>query len=161
MDRVISEFRETINRATQRLLSISDEQSQQAAEEGKWSPKQIIGHLIDSASNNHQRFVRAQFKDDLVFQGYDQEGWVRVQRYDEESWPMLVQLWSAYNLHLAHIMAHASEENRTRLRHEHNLDQIAWQTVDVDEPVTLEYFMRDYIGHLENHLRQVLDAVEH
>src|SRR3954451_6077126 len=133
MARVISDFRETVDNATGRLLSISDEQSQLASEEGKWSPKQIIGHLIDSASNNYQRFVRAQFKDDLVFQGYDQEDWVRVQRYDEEPWSMLVQLWSAYNLHLAHVMAKASDENRTRLRDEHNLDQIAWQTVPTTE----------------------------
>jgi hypothetical protein len=161
MDRVISDFRETIEDATRRLLSISDEQSQRASGDEKWSPKQIIGHLIDSASNNHQRFVRAQFKDDLVFQGYDQEEWVRVQRYDEEPWTLLVQLWTAYNLHLAHVMAKASDESRARLRHEHNLDQIAWQPVATTEPVTLEYFMRDYIGHLENHLKQVFAAVEY
>jgi hypothetical protein len=160
MDRVISDFRETVENATRRLLSISDEQSQLASGEGKWSPKQIIGHLIDSASNNHQRFVRAQFKDDLVFQGYDQEEWVRVQRYDEEPWALLVQLWSAYNLHLAHVMEKASDQNRSRLRHEHNLDQIAWQTVANTEPATLEYFMQDYIGHLKNHLKQVFAAVE-
>jgi hypothetical protein len=161
MDRVISDFRETIEDATRRLLSISDEQSQRASGDEKWSPKQIIGHLIDSASNNHQRFVRAQFKDDLVFQGYDQEEWVRVQRYDEEPWTLLVQLWTAYNLHLAHVMAKASDESRARLRHEHNLDQIAWQPVATTEPVTLEYFMQDYIGHLENHLKQVFAAVEY
>ena len=49
-----------------------------------------LGHLIDSAVNNHARFVRAQLQDDLVFPGYDQDGWVRVQRYDERSWPALV-----------------------------------------------------------------------
>jgi len=64
-----------------RLLEIPEQQSAIARSEDKWSPKEIIGHLIDSASNNHQRFVRAQFTDELIFAGYEQEGWVRVQDY--------------------------------------------------------------------------------
>ena len=160
MEKELEDFKETIESAAARLLLISDEQSRKAKDEGKWSPKQIIGHLIDSASNNHHRFVVAQLKDDLVFPGYAQEEWVRVQRYDQEPWPLLVQLWKTYNLHLLHVMANVPEGARRKLRSEHTLDQIAWQRVDAAEPVTLEYFMRDYIGHLKNHLRQVFAAVE-
>ena len=65
----VDEFRETIDQATNRLLLIPNERSAIPNAEGKWSPKQIVGHLIDSAANNHQRFVRAQFGDDLVFPG--------------------------------------------------------------------------------------------
>ncbi|HEX9422435.1 MAG TPA: hypothetical protein VF899_04280, partial [Pyrinomonadaceae bacterium] len=76
MQEFLDGFRQTINTALEQLLKISAEQSQLPRAAGKWSPKEIIGHLIDSASNNHQRFVRAQFSDDLIFAGYEQEGWV-------------------------------------------------------------------------------------
>jgi hypothetical protein len=82
---------------------------------------------------------------------------VRVQGYAEESWPLLVHLWRAYNLHLAHMVARIPEETLKKPRAEHNLDVIGWQTVSPTQSVTLEYFIRDYIGHLKNHLRQVFD----
>ncbi|HEX8846466.1 MAG TPA: DinB family protein [Pyrinomonadaceae bacterium] len=157
MKELLEDFRETIEKAAARLLLITEEESERARAEGKWSAKEVIGHLIDSASNNHQRFVRAQFQEDLVFQGYQQDDWVRAQRYNHEPWPLLVQLWKSYNLHLLHLMAVTPEDARKRPRAKHNLYQIAWEQVPEDEPATLEYFMRDYIGHLKNHLRQVLN----
>src|SRR2546429_4578523 len=156
----VEDFRQTIERATERLIQISEAQSSIPRAAGKWSPKEIIGHLIDSASNNHQRFVRAQFSDDLVFQGYEQEQWVRVQVYNDEPWMLLVQLWRHYNLHLVHVMASMTENARTKLRARHSLEQIAWQTVAEHQPVTLEYLMRDYVDHLRNHLDQVFNAVD-
>ncbi|MCB0841112.1 MAG: DinB family protein, partial [Bacteroidetes bacterium] len=68
---------------------------------GKWSSKEILGHLIDSAANNHRRFVQAAYQDDFVFDGYDQDKWVAVQRYNEVPWIFLLDLWKSYNLHLA------------------------------------------------------------
>ncbi len=159
MEDLLSDFGHTIEATSRRLLQISEEQSETPRADGKWSPKQIIGHLIDSASNNHQRFVRAQFSDDLVFPGYQQEEWVRAQRYDEESWEHLVQLWKFYNMHLLHLMSVVPKAVLTRLRSKHNLPQTAWQTVAENHPVTLEYFMRDYVEHLKNHLRQILPSV--
>jgi len=154
----IDAFRQTIDHASERLLQISEEQSKIARAAGKWSPKEIVGHLIDSAANNHQRFVRAQFTDELVFPGYEQVEWVRVQRYQDREWPQLVELWRLYNLHLAHVMSAIPEEARTKSRARHNLHQLAWQTVDQRVPVTLEYFMRDYVGHLQHHLDQIFLA---
>jgi hypothetical protein len=121
-----------------------------------WTPKQIVGHLIDSAANNHRRFVLGQFTDDLVFDGYAQEDWVRAQAYDRADWETLVALWRSYNLHLAHMMAHAPEEVLQRERAAHTLDRIAFKTVALDRPATLEYLMRDYVVHLKHHLRQIL-----
>lgn len=158
MQNFLDDFRETIETAEKRLLSISEQQSQISRSEGKWSPKEIIGHLIDSASNNHQRFVRAQFNDDLAFSGYEQEEWVRVQGYNQEPWQQLVQLWKLYNLHLLHLMSLVPEQMRTKPRTTHNLDQIAWKSVARNETVTLDYFMRDYVAHMKNHLRQITDT---
>ena len=153
---LLADFRGTIERSTERLLLISEEQSLTSKVAGKWVPREVIGHLVDSAANNHQRFVRSQFTDDLVFVGYQQEDWVRSQRYRDEPWSQLVNLWRYYNLHLLHIMAGVPETSRTKLRQRHNLDQIAWETVKESEPVTLDFFMRDYVGHLKHHLSQIL-----
>lgn len=157
MQSFLDDFRETIESAEKRLLSISEAQSQTPPSPGKWSAKEIIGHLIDSAANNHQRFVRAQLTDELVFSGYQQEDWVRVQAYNQEPWQQLVQLWKHYNLHLMHVMSVVPEQARTVPRSTHNLDQIAWKTIAKNETVTLDYFMRDYVAHLKIHLAQILD----
>jgi hypothetical protein len=149
-------FGNTIDLASARLLEISDEQSAKPRSEGKWSPREIIGHLIDSAANNHQRFVRAQFSDELVFAGYEQENWVEVQKYQQRSWRELVQLWQLYNQHILHIMTVTPEETRMKLRYKHNLHVIASDAIKESEPVTLDYFMRDYVEHLRKHLGQIL-----
>jgi hypothetical protein len=156
MENFLNDFRQTIKAASDQLLRISPEKSEVPRAIGKWSPKEIIGHLIDSASNNHQRFVRAQFTDDLVFVGYEQEGWVRVQDYQNEDWAELVQLWRLYNQHILHLMSLVPEETRMKLRYKHNLHQIASDSLSENEPVTLDWFMRDYVEHMKKHLRQIL-----
>ena len=158
MQTFLEDFRQTIESSTERLLELSASESQTPRAQDKWSPREIVGHLIDSAANNHQRFVRAQFTDDLVFSGYQQEEWVSLQKYHQESWDQLVQLWKHYNLHLLHVMQSTPSEQLTKLRTKHNLHELAWQPVAVDQATTLEYFMRDYVGHLKHHLRQILGA---
>ena len=157
MQDFLIDFRKTIADSTPRLLAIAEKQSGMPRRAGKWSPKQVIGHLIDSAANNHIRFVKAQMGDHLDFPGYEQEDWVRLQEYNREPWKDLVQLWSYYNLHLIHLMSVIPEETLKMSRTKHSLHRIAWQTVPEDQPVTLEYFMRDYVEHMKNHLRQILD----
>jgi hypothetical protein len=153
---VETELRDAVDAATPRLLAISEAASAKPRTAGKWSPREIIGHLVDSASHNHQRFVRARFQDDLVFTGYEQESWVASQRYRDAPWEDLVLLWRLYNLHIARVMEAAPAPLRHELRARHNLHEIAWKTVPQDEPTTLEYLMRDYVGHLEHHLAQIL-----
>lgn len=152
----LEDFRQTLDDAAQRLLMFSDADATMRPAPDKWSKKEIVGHLLDSAANNHARFVRAQLQDDLVFPGYDQEAWVRVQRCQNRRWVDLVRAWHAYNHQIANIMEAADQEELTRLRARHNLHELAWQTVPVSEPATLDYFMRDYVGHLKHHLEQVL-----
>jgi hypothetical protein len=150
----LRDFEETIRRASARLKEISAAESTKSSN-GEWSRREILGHLIDSAANNHQRFVRAQFKDDLVFPGYEQEQWVSSQRYNDEPWPDLIELWRAYNLHLVHVVAHIPEDVLTRQRDKHSLAQIAFNSVDQNAPATLEYLIRDYLDHLKHHLDQI------
>jgi len=152
----LDDFRRTIDRAAERLLTVSDADAGRTPAPGKWSKKEIIGHLIDSAANNHGRFVRAQLQEDLVFPGYDQDAWVRVEAYQDRPWANLVRFWQVFNHHIAAVMEAAEPRALTQPRARHNLDQLAWRTIDTTQPATLEYFMRDYVGHLKHHLRQAL-----
>lgn len=149
------ELRCTVVQAATVLRRASAETAAQPGRPGKWSAKQIIGHLIDSASNNHQRFIRAQDRDDLCFDGYDQEAWVERQHYQDAPWPELIDLWESFNLHLARVMEQVPDEVRFAERTRHNLDRLAWRAVPADRPATLDYFMRDYVEHLKHHLRQI------
>ena len=151
-------LRHVLDSAEPKLRAIPDEASSRRPAPGKWSPREIIGHLVDSASNNHQRFVRATWQEDLVFPGYAQDDWVALQDYQNASWGELLTLWASFNRHMARLMSAIPESVRTRKRTSHNLDQLAWQPVPASQPVTLDYFMDDYVGHLEHHLRQVLGA---
>src|SRR5690242_5356063 len=92
----------TVERARCVLEAISEESAGARRIPEGWSSKEIVGHLIDSAANNHQRFVRAALEGALVWPGYDQNGWVRVQAYQQASWPQLIESWSALNRLLAH-----------------------------------------------------------
>ncbi len=150
----IDELRCALDDATPRLLALGEASARRPSAD-HWSPREIIGHLVDSASNNHQRFVRAQFQDDLVFPGYAQDDWVRVGRYQEAPWEELVALWRTFNLQIARVMEGASEQARLRPRLPHNLDQIGFVTVPADQPATLDHLMHDYVTHLKHHLRQI------
>ncbi|MEN3329800.1 MAG: hypothetical protein V7638_4607 [Acidobacteriota bacterium] len=151
----LDEFRDTIVSTKARLSDMSEAESRQKSSPNDWSPAEVLGHLIDSAANNHQRFVRAQFTDDLVFSGYEQNQWVSSQKYSDESWPEVIQLWSAYNLHLLHVASVIPEDVLTKARTPHTLDQIAFNLVDKNDPATLEYLIRDYVDHLRHHLDQI------
>jgi hypothetical protein len=152
------ELRETVEEATPILLGIDASLAGRRPAPDAWCAKEILGHLVDSASNNHQRFVRVEVSDELVFPGYDQEAWVARQRYADAGWTELVALWRSYNLHLARVIEAIPPAARRVARRRHNLDEIAWQVVAKSEPVTLEYFLADYVGHLKHHLRQLLRA---
>lgn len=154
--RCATRLHEVIAASEPQLRALNDAQTTRRPAPGKWSPRQILGHLIDSASNNHQRFVRAAWQDDLVFPGYEQDDWVELQDYQRAPWGELVSLWAAFNRHIARVMTAIPESARTRARARHNLDEIAWRAVPAAEPATLDYFMTDYVDHLEHHLSQIL-----
>jgi hypothetical protein len=156
MSEYVLELRNAIKKAAPLLRNIGDEASRKPPRPGKWSPREVIGHLIDSASNNHQRFVRALFQDDLVFPGYDQDAWVAVQAYRDAPWNELIELCMLFNLQIARLMEAIPEHERRKRRARHNLDVLAWKTIPREQPATLDYFMADYVGHFKHHLNQVV-----
>jgi len=127
--------------------------------EGAWSPKEILGHLIDSACVNMERFLRAQCKDDLVFEGYDHERWVHIQHYNDADWEELVTLWASLNMHICHIVKMINPERLDAPRARHTLDAICHRAFPGDEPGTLRFLIEDYFAHLEHHLRQIMGDV--
>jgi hypothetical protein len=128
-----------------RLEAISGREAARRPGVEKWSRKEILGHLIDSASNNHQRFVRGQFAARLDFPNYSQNEWNAAQRYQEEPWDLLVRLWVAYNRHLAHVIAGITPEAAAHL----------CVIGEGSPPVTLGALAEDYIRHLLHHLAQI------
>jgi hypothetical protein len=138
-----------------RLELLDDADASRRPAPGKWSIKEIIGHLIDSASNNHQRFVRARTQDSLVFTGYDQDVWVESQRYGTASWLELLSLWRSYNLHLARVMTMTPAEVRLRQTTAHNFGEIGFRAASSGAAMTLAWLMEDYVEHFKHHMTQI------
>jgi hypothetical protein len=151
----VQELLDTVTQAEAWLRGVAEADAERRPAPGKWCAKEIIGHLIDSAANNHQRFVRGRWQEELVFPGYEQDVWVGVQEYAVAPWPALLNLWVSYNLHLGRVMRSMPPEIRLRERHRHNFDQLAWRPVAQGTPTTLDYLMQDYVGHLQHHVRQL------
>ena len=149
-------LRQIIDEVRPQLEALGEKAAAHKSSPDSWSPKEVLGHLIDSAVNNHLRFVRAVRQDNLVFEGYDQDHWVSIQQYQERRWTDLISFWHQYNVHLAHVMRAIPDEVRDRIHTKHNLHKIAMRAVPTYSPISLAYLMRDYVWHLEHHLAQIL-----
>ena len=133
-----------LDAAESALRAIGEELAARPRGEGKWSRKEVLGHLVDSAANNHQRFVRGQAGEPLDRTAYAQEHWVRAQGWADRRWEDVVGLWAAYNRHLAHVIARIPEANS------------ATPVRIGDQDWTLGDVARDYVAHLRHHLDQIL-----
>lgn len=153
------DLKQTVESATPRLIALAASSATPLAP-GKWSPREIIGHLIDSASNNHQRFVRGQLQDELVFPGYAQDDWVRIGGYADASWEDLIALWRSFNLQIARVMEGMTDEIRMRPRARHNFESLGVR-LQPGQAARLEDVMTGYVAHLKHHLSQVFGEQSH
>lgn len=160
---IIHEVQNLIEREEQILLSLSEEVISKRFNHQKRSIKMIVGHLVDSASNNQQRMVRLQYAPRcghsmpntemgmLVFPDYTQDNdlWINIQDYQHEDWHTLVQLWKYTNLHICQVIRSVDETK---------LDNY-W--IDYEGcRVTLDGMIRGYLGHLNLHIGQIHDLIE-
>lgn len=125
------------------LKGIDDHAFSSRPAEGKWSPKEIIGHLIDSATNNHHRFVRCQFDENPRIL-YAQEAWVSNSYYQQMPGHHLIDFWVMYNRHLLELIRLFPEESleRTCAMGDGSLKNVRW-------------LFEDYVRHLEHHVKQI------
>src|SRR5215470_5233458 len=140
-----SDLGRTVAEAKPLLLKLNNADTSKRPSPAKWSRKEILGHLMDSATNNHQRFVRAAIQGKLVFPGYEQDKLVWLQRFKEMDWGFLVDLWTSYNRFLAHVLtclpARAAKVTCK---------------IGKNKPATLSFIAQDYVDHLKHHLNQIL-----
>jgi len=144
MKDIANEIVQVVDRAAATLRAVTETEAGKSYRDGGWSRKQHIGHLIDSASNNHQRIVRAQQVSFLEFPKYEQETWVSLQNYKQAPWPELVDFWRLYNHHLARVIQAVSPEKL----------QVGCK-VGPSEPMNLGDLIKDYLRHLKHHLSQL------
>ena len=115
----------------------------------KWSRKEILGHLIDSACNNQQKFVRMMQFEKLEFPGYRQDDWVDLQNWAGADWDQMIELWVSYNRHIAYLIE--------------TIDTKFYQreiTIEGVGPFTLEFIMPDYVEHLKHHVKQIFPDLQ-
>lgn len=155
METTGNDLRNAISHAEPLLRRITEERASFSPAPGKWCPKEIIGHLLDSANNNLGRFVRLQSTAHLLFEPYAQEEWVRAQAWCDTEWSELVELWTRYNKHIARVMDLVPDHARFRPRTEHRPLGSTYAPLPADGVPTLDWLMRDYVEHLKHHLRQI------
>ena len=139
-----------IDAALRCFTRVDESNSQSPLRSGGWCARETLGHLIDSACNNHRRFVIGQPPGVQRFDGYTQDEWVGRQRYRDASWERLVSLWTAYNRHLAHLMRNTSVEAA----------EGSAMAPNGSGPITVGYLMDDYVRHLQHHVGQIRDWAE-
>ena len=147
LKKVIDRLQQHINLAPSEFLKYPEGELRRKPAPNKWSKKELLGHLIDSAANNHHRFIKIQFMPQPFFvEGYAQNDWVRIQNYNEKDSERLVNLWKVYNEHIFYIMQNTPEKN---LNIKINAED-AFENAD-----TLFLLMKDYVDHMDHHLKQI------
>jgi hypothetical protein len=144
VDALANDLVRVVDEAASSLRALDDAVAAARPGPEVWSIKEIVGHLIDSAANNHQRFVRAQQDDVFTWPGYEQNFWVASQDPQSRPWRELVDLWTLYNHHLAHTIRRIPERALN-----------ATCRIGGSGPVTLGFLLHDYLTHLRRHLDQI------
>jgi len=134
-----------IDEIPSKLTSTNDEAFKAKLNPNKWSKQEILGHLIDSATNNHQRFVRSQFEV-IPLISYDQNGWNKHSYYNEFDKAQLIEFWEVYNCHILELIMKIPKESLTKKCNTGGA-----------ENYTIEFLFNDYVDHMEYHLKQIVE----
>jgi hypothetical protein len=137
----------TVGAARTWLLELDEATVRHRLGSDGWSIAEVIGHL-DSACNNHQRFIRAQEECELAFPKYEQRSWVDKSGYANADWQLLLELWNLYNLQMARIIRGIPEQKLSTPC-----------KIGDNEVCTLGFLVTDYVDHLVHHLARIQERV--
>jgi len=140
----LKHLRAVINEVPPKLSKLPLSQLELKPSPVKWSPKEELGHLLDSAANNHQRIVRTQLEHEPKMPGYDGNAWVELHNYQQRNWQEMIDLWRDLNQQLL-----AAAEA---------VPDPAWSrtcTIADSLPLTLKFVFEDYIDHMVHHLKHI------
>jgi hypothetical protein len=144
MTEIAQQFRADIDDVHRALVGVPEALADVPWREGGWTRRQIVGHLLDSATNNRQRFVRAASEGFFNGRNYDQDAWVAAHGYSDQPWDTLLGWWEAEHEILMAVVDRIAVE---RLE--------AQCVMDADAPVTLRFLIEDYVAHQRWHLKQL------
>ena len=113
--------------------------------------KQIVGHLVDSASNNHQRLIRLQYNPELIFPDYRQDNdlWIALEDFQNEDWNNLVQFWKYFNLHMIQVIKSVDQSKLENYWHDFE-----------GTKVTLQQMIDGYLWHIDLHLNEIQELID-
>jgi len=139
MKKISNELIDIINNFYEKYKNLDDKFCSINLSKDKWSLKEIIGHLIDSASNNHQRFIRLQLTEELDFPDYHYS-WIEIEKFNKMKFIDILSLWKNYNILLGHLIKNVKKEALKNF----------WN--NEDKKLTLEFIMTNYLKHLKEHI---------
>ncbi|HLH06338.1 MAG TPA: DinB family protein [Terriglobales bacterium] len=142
-EQLLEQLRQLVDRVPPALRSMSEEQAASGSGPDKWSAKQELGHLLDSAVVNHYRWVRVLFEDNPTLSGYDGPAWVSMHDYQQRGWSDLIETWVRLNEHMLMLAE--------------GIPASGWERSAIFDarPATLEFMLNDYVHHAAHHLAHV------
>ncbi|PEL06520.1 DinB family protein [Bacillus sp. AFS017336] len=145
MNNLLNEFSSLIQTVPKIIISLSNTNFRSSPT--KWSKKEILGHLCDSATMNHKRFIdRLSSNDELILELYKQNSWVELNDYQNGyTIEEILTLWTTLNNRFINVLSTISEDQW----------KLQYKTQN-DETVTLSWLFTDYIDHMKHHLNQIL-----
>jgi len=145
-----NEIRNIVSEWEPQLLLLSEDVITERRNHQNRTVKQLLGHLVDSASNNHQRMIRLQYNDNLVFPDYTQDNdrWIAIQDYQHADWKNLVQLWKSFNLHIIHLIEAVDKSKLNNY----------WTDFEGNK-VTLREMIKGYPWHLNLHMNDIKELI--
>ncbi|MGA2159003.1 MAG: hypothetical protein WB588_06630 [Dehalococcoidia bacterium] len=144
MQDISSDLIKTVETFYKKYKSTDDKKASIKPEPNEWSLKEVMGHLINSSSNNHQRFIGLQFVSEMAFPEYQkfQTEWIAVEKFNDLRIADLLLLWKQYNIFLGHLIQTVNKEKLGNF------------LLSGEKKLTLEFLITDYVRHLKVHLVQ-------
>jgi hypothetical protein len=149
MQKIAAELHQIIDDFTTRFSTIRDEDFAVKPQPNKWSKKEVLGHLIDSAHNNLRRFITGQYEPSPPHIIYDQDFWVNTNSYNSSKKEDVIVLWRLMNERICTVLETMPEKNHSKLCNTGK---------DSEQLHSLHFLAEDYVKHLKHHINQIISG---